>query len=30
MEKVILYVDDAAYAREFLARAPADAGSDGA
>lgn len=26
MEKVILYVDDAAYAREFLARAPADAG----
>ncbi|MDM0019945.1 hypothetical protein [Variovorax saccharolyticus] len=29
MEKVILYVDDAAYAREFLARAPADAGSAG-
>lgn len=25
MEKVILYVDDAAYAREFLARAPAEA-----
>ena len=26
MEKVILYVDDAAYAREFLARPPAAAG----
>jgi hypothetical protein len=25
MEKIILYVDDAAYAREFLARAPAGA-----
>ncbi len=29
MEKVILYVDDAGYAREFLARAPADAGAAG-
>ena len=25
MEKIILYVDDAAYAREFLAKAPAPA-----
>ena len=31
MEKIILYVDDAAYAREFLARATADqVGGDGA
>ena len=30
MEKIILYVDDAAYAREFLAKvAAADAGSGG-
>ncbi|MGO4392642.1 hypothetical protein AB4Z46_14940 [Variovorax sp. M-6] len=29
MEKVILYVDDAAYAREFLAKAPAEAGAAG-
>lgn len=27
MDKVILYVDDAAYAREFLARAPAEPGA---
>ena len=27
MEKVILYVDDAAYAREFLSRPPAEAGA---
>lgn len=30
MEKIILYVDDAAYAREFLARAPAGTLGDGA
>jgi len=31
LEKIILYVDDAAYAREFLARATADqVGGDGA
>lgn len=29
MEKVILYVDDAGYAREFLAKAPAEAGAAG-
>jgi hypothetical protein len=30
MEKIILYVDDAAYAREFLANAPADTVGKGA
>ena len=29
MEKVILYVDDAGYAREFLANAPAEPGAAG-
>jgi hypothetical protein len=29
MDKIILYVDDAAYAREFLAKVAADAGSGG-